>query len=173
MEFPSSSTLFAFLLFSIMLFKKVKRFKANDSIMLLPHAQPGQRPTSSPAERNGQEIWASMHLQLGEVSTLVVSSPEIAKELMKTNDISFAQRPNLLVTSIVSYGSTNIGFAPYGDYWRQVRKLCATELLSAKRVKSFQLIREEEVSNVIKRIASHSGSTINLSEEISSVTLPL
>ncbi|RVW96527.1 hypothetical protein CK203_029643 [Vitis vinifera] len=100
MEFPSSSTLFAFLLFSIMLFKKVRRFKANDSIMLLPHAQPGQRPTSSPAERNGQEIWASMHLQLGEVPPL----------------------------------------------W------------------------EEEVSNVIKRIASHSGSTINLSEEISSVT---
>ncbi|WJZ92498.1 hypothetical protein VitviT2T_011488 [Vitis vinifera] len=92
---------------------------------------------------------------------------------MKTDDVSFAQRPNILVTSIVSYGSTNIGFAPYSDYWRQVRKLCATELLSAKRVKSFQLIREEEVSNVIKRIASHSGSTINLSEEISSVTSKL
>ena len=57
-----------------------------------------------------------MHLKLGEVSTIVVSSAEFAKEVMKTHDIIFASRPQILATRILSYGSTNIAFAPYGDY---------------------------------------------------------
>ena len=62
-----------------------------------------------------------MHLQLGEISPIVVSSPRVAREVLKTNDLAFAQRPQLLVSKIVSYDDSDIAFAPYGDYWRQIR----------------------------------------------------
>ncbi|RVW38416.1 Premnaspirodiene oxygenase [Vitis vinifera] len=101
---------------------------------------------------------------------LVVSSPEIAKEVMKTHDINFAQRPHLLATRIVTYDSTDIAFSPYGDYWRQLRKICVVELLSAKRVKSFQVIRKEEVSKLIRIINSSSRFPINLRDRISAFT---
>ncbi|XVF77118.1 hypothetical protein PTKIN_Ptkin14bG0014900 [Pterospermum kingtungense] len=65
-----------------------------------------------------------MHLQLGQVSTVVVSSPEIAKEIMKTHDVIFAYRPFLVVPTITTYGYTDIAFAPYGNYWRKLRN-CA------------------------------------------------
>nr|AFK35275.1 unknown [Lotus japonicus] len=110
-----------------------------------------------------------MHLQLGEVIFIIVSSAEYAKEVMKTHDVTFASRPRSLFTDIVFYGSTGIGFSPYGDYWRQVRKICNVELLSMKRVQSLWPIREEEVKNLIQRIASEEGSVVNLSQAIDSL----
>ena len=56
-----------------------------------------------------------VQLQLGQVSTVIISSPDMAKEVMKTHDIIFAYRPNLLAARIMSYDSTNIAFSPYGN----------------------------------------------------------
>ncbi|KAJ1441269.1 Cytochrome P450 [Sesbania bispinosa] len=110
-----------------------------------------------------------MHLQLGEVFFIVVSSAEYAKEVMKTHDVIFASRPHLLATDIASYDSTDIAFSPYGDYWRQLRKICTIELLSTKRVKSLWPIREEEINTLIKWIASKEGSEVNLTQVVISM----
>lgn len=110
-----------------------------------------------------------MQLQLGEVPHIVVSSPETAKEVMKNNDINFAQRPFILSAIIITYNCTDVAFAPYGDYWRQVRKICTLELLSAKRVRSFGSIREEEVSNLISTISANSGLPVNISKMVFSL----
>ncbi|XP_047172690.1 cytochrome P450 71D11-like [Vigna umbellata] len=107
-----------------------------------------------------------MHLQLGEVFTIIVSSPEYAKEIMKTHDLIFASRPTLLASDILSYESTNIIFAPYGNYWRQLRKICTVELFTQKRVSSFQPIREEVLTHLVKMIDSHKGSPLNLTEAV-------
>ncbi|AES70593.1 cytochrome P450 family 71 protein [Medicago truncatula] len=56
-----------------------------------------------------------MHLQLGEVYLIIVSSAEYAKEIMKTHDVIFVSRPLTLTSEIIFYDSTNIGFPPYGD----------------------------------------------------------
>ncbi|XP_024976292.1 cytochrome P450 71D11-like [Cynara cardunculus var. scolymus] len=111
-----------------------------------------------------------MHLQLGELSVIVVSSPETAKEVMKTHDVTFADRPYLFASSVICNGATNLTFAPYGDYWKQLRKICAMELLSPMRVQSFRSTREEEVSHFIKSISENIGSPIDLSERIFSLT---
>ncbi|RWR75964.1 Cytochrome P450 71A1 [Cinnamomum micranthum f. kanehirae] len=66
------------------------------------------------------------------------------------------------------YGCIDVAFASYGEYWRQVRKMCVAELLSIKRVNSFRSIMEEEVGLMIERI-SHSSSTgaaVNLDDEL-------
>ncbi|XP_012465548.1 cytochrome P450 71D10 [Gossypium raimondii] len=111
-----------------------------------------------------------MHLQLGQVSTVVVSSAEMAKEIMKTHDIVFANRPFLVVSMITTYECTDIAFSPYGNYWRHLRKICTEELLSAARVNSFQSIREEEVLNLIETIKSNEGLAVNLSEKVFSMS---
>ncbi|KAK8300152.1 hypothetical protein V6Z12_D05G368800 [Gossypium hirsutum] len=113
---------------------------------------------------------AIMHLQLGQISTVVVSSAEMAKEIMKTHDIVFANRPVLASAKIITYGCTDIVFSPYGNYWRNLRKICTSELLNATRVASFQSIREEEVLNLVETIKSNEGSAVNLSRKVFSLS---
>ncbi|XP_028799812.1 cytochrome P450 71D10-like [Neltuma alba] len=110
-----------------------------------------------------------IHLQLGQLSHIIVSSPEYAKEIMKTHDQIFANRPRILASDILAYNSTNIFFSPYGNYWRQLRKICMLELFSSKRVQSFRRIREEEISALVRNISEHEGSVMSLSRRIFAV----
>nr|XP_043611566.1 germacrene A hydroxylase-like [Erigeron canadensis] len=121
-----------------------------------------------------QKLGPIVHLKLGEVSAVVISSSVLAKEIMKTHDLSFVNRPKILSAEIVGYNYTDIAFAPYGEYWRQMRKICIVELLSAKKVRSFESVRDEESWNLIESIGSlalppYGSETINLSEKIFSM----
>ncbi|RZC91786.1 hypothetical protein C5167_027857 [Papaver somniferum] len=95
-----------------------------------------------------------MFLYLGQSPTLVVSSVEMAKEIMKSQDLIFANRTPTAASKALLYGSSDIVFSSYGDYWRQVKKICVLELLSPKRIQSFKHVRVEEVDVVINKIAS-------------------
>eukprot|EP00253_Pinus_taeda_P027373 PITA_27373 len=106
-----------------------------------------------------------MSLRLGSSAlTLVVSSADMAKEFLKNNDRLFAGRPQSMAAKYLSYNFSNVGYAPYGAYWRQMRKICVLQLLSSKRLDSFRFIREEEVCSMIRSIIEDSeGSHVPVS----------
>ncbi|EFJ14295.1 hypothetical protein SELMODRAFT_120910 [Selaginella moellendorffii] len=99
-----------------------------------------------------------MHLRFGTVPVIVASSPAMAKEVLKTHDLAFASRPYLLVGEYAAYNFHNIGLAPYGDHWKMMRKLCSTELFTAKRIDSFSWVRVEELSGMVSGLLAKSAS---------------
>ncbi|PKU85770.1 Cytochrome P450 71A1 [Dendrobium catenatum] len=114
-----------------------------------------------------------MLLQLGSIPTLVVSSPSTAREIMRTHDLVFASRPSLKAARILLYNNNDMALAPYGEYWRQTRKICVTNLLSLKMIQSFSLVRLEEVSLMIERIArmaSANNGVVCVSEILNTLT---
>ncbi|PWA87912.1 hypothetical protein CTI12_AA121700 [Artemisia annua] len=107
-----------------------------------------------------------MHMQLGQVSVVVISSPRLAKEVLKTHDIALADRPKTFGSELVLYGNTDIALSSYGEYWRQMKKISSLELLSVKKVRSFGLIREQEVDRFIELLSLSSGKPVNLQQTI-------
>ncbi|XP_020213364.1 cytochrome P450 71A1 [Cajanus cajan] len=109
-----------------------------------------------------------MMLQLGQVPTLVVSSADVANEIMRTHDVVFSNRPQPTAARIFLYGCNDVGFAPYGEEWRQKKKTCVVELFSVKKVRSFWSVREEVVAELVEGIREARGSgekaRVNLSE---------
>ncbi|KAJ9177669.1 hypothetical protein P3X46_012861 [Hevea brasiliensis] len=99
-----------------------------------------------------------MHLQLGLVPTIVVSSPKAAEFFLKIRDLNFATKKNL-------------SFASYGSYWRNVRKMCTLELLSNLKINSFKSMRKEELELLIEYIkeASRQRVSVDLSAKVSSL----
>lgn len=95
-----------------------------------------------------------MSLRLGSSLTLVVSSPEIAREFLKTHDQVFANKGPSAAAKHLSFNFSDIIFSPYRPYWAQMRKLCTLELLSSKRLDGFRFIREDEVFAMIRSITN-------------------
>ncbi|KAL3623509.1 hypothetical protein CASFOL_032325 [Castilleja foliolosa] len=112
-----------------------------------------------------------MSMKLGSVPLIVVSSPKIAKEILKTNDLAFSSRPRILGQVKLSYDRLDIAFAPYSESWRELRKICVVHLLSNKQVHSFRPIREDEVFRMVKNISD--GEVVDLSATMLSLTSTL
>ncbi|KAL4290377.1 hypothetical protein GQ457_14G004980 [Hibiscus cannabinus] len=91
-------------------------------------------------------------IKLGVQRALVVSSWEIAKECLTKNDKAFATRPKLLFMELLGYNYAMVSTAPYGAYWRQVRKFATIELLSNHRLDSFKHIRESEIKMCLQQL---------------------
>jgi cytochrome P450 len=96
-----------------------------------------------------------LYLRLGYLNHIVISNGEMALEVLKTHDANFASRPSSIVGKYAGYEYSDIVFAPYGDNWRLLRKICVTELLTQARIKSFEPGRQEEVARMVENIAKH------------------
>ncbi|XVF08813.1 hypothetical protein REPUB_Repub07fG0035700 [Reevesia pubescens] len=133
--------------------------------------QLGKLPHRSLRDLSGK-YGSLLLLQLGHNPTLVVSSAEMAREIFENHDIVFSSRPSTTAAKILLYGCSDVGYAPYGEYWRQVRKITVLELLSRRRVQSFQFVRDEEVEVVINKIrrASVKRESINLSQMMMAIS---
>ncbi|KAF7838233.1 cytochrome P450 71A9-like [Senna tora] len=167
---------FLTLFFIFSLIKHLKKSSSKNSHLLLP---PG--PTGLPLigalhllddlphrafHKLSSQYGPLMFLQLGSIPTLVVSSSDIATEIFKYHDITFSDRPVLYAAKTFSYNCSTMSFAPYGDYWREIRKIVMLELLSSKRVQAFQAVRAQELELFLDSIARESSASrpVNLSE---------
>uniref|UniRef100_A0A453I9T6 Uncharacterized protein n=1 Tax=Aegilops tauschii subsp. strangulata TaxID=200361 RepID=A0A453I9T6_AEGTS len=123
------------------------------------HAPPlGRAPAPRP-EGPGRRTRPAHDAPARGTPLVVVSSREMAREVLRTHDANFATRPRLLAGETLMYGCSDILFSPSGTYWRKLRPLCAAEILSANRVRSFRHIREQEVRSHVENIHAAGPST--------------
>lgn len=114
-----------------------------------------------------------MYLQLGQVPCLVVCTAAAAKDLFKSHDAAFSNRPKRLDHRVIS-GTTykSLTSAPYGPYWRQVRRVCNTELFSPAQHASHERFRRQEIHSMMKALLqpSQTGDAVDLQSWSTGVT---
>lgn len=90
--------------------------------------------------------------RIGVHRAVVVSSWEVAKECYTTNDRAFASRPLTTTAKIMSYNYAMFSFSPYGPYWREIRKIAMSQLLSNLRLELLKDVRDTEINTSIKEL---------------------
>lgn len=113
-----------------------------------------------------------IHVSLGESDAVVVSSPEIARAMLKDLDPSFADRKPGVAIEIMRYGCSDIAFSPYGEYWKRMRKVCTNQVLSPSMVRSFRSIWRDEASRLVRSVSEDygAGRIVNLTERVVSLS---
>ncbi|KAG4193804.1 hypothetical protein ERO13_A06G014700v2 [Gossypium hirsutum] len=124
-------------------------------LRLLGGSQPPHISLANMADKYGRIF----SIKLGVHRALVVSDWEIAKAFLTTNDKAFASRPKLASSELLGNNSAMLGFAPYGPYWRQIRKVATIELLSNHRLEllKHQLWNKKRSANSDKVLVEMKG----------------
>ncbi|XVF32143.1 hypothetical protein REPUB_Repub17cG0056600 [Reevesia pubescens] len=91
-------------------------------------------------------------LKLGSRRVLVVSSWEIAKDCLTNNDRTLATRASIAAGKHMGYNNAIFALAPYGEYWRNIRKIATIELLSSNRLEKLKHVRFSEIDLFIKEL---------------------
>ncbi|KAK3224791.1 hypothetical protein Dsin_004653 [Dipteronia sinensis] len=102
-------------------------------------------------------------LWLGNKLCVVVSSPALAKELVRDQDTIFANRDLIAALYAVSDGN-DIAYLPYGPEWRKLRKLFVSHMMSNASLDACYSLRKQEVNKIIRDVYKRSGKAIDISE---------
>ncbi|KAH8161403.1 hypothetical protein CIB48_g6845 [Xylaria polymorpha] len=88
-------------------------------------------------------------LWLGNQLFVIISSPEIAKDLMVTNGASFSSRKEMFIKSQTVFAGRGITATPYNDRWRKHRRIAAG-WLHQKAVDGYTLVLDREATDMIR-----------------------
>ncbi|OMO92211.1 Cytochrome P450 [Corchorus olitorius] len=115
-------------------------------------------------------------IRLGSHQALLVSDSKVAKECFTTNDKVLCTRPKSLALELMGYNNKIFGFGPYGQYWRDMRKLVTVELLSSRRLELLKHVRDTEINCFIKElyeqtVKNRGVAVVEMKERISNLAM--
>ncbi|XP_028772207.1 cytochrome P450 78A5-like [Neltuma alba] len=90
-----------------------------------------------------------MVISLGANPVIIASHPETAQEILCS--LAFSDRPIKESARLLMFERA-IGFAPNGEYWRQLRKITAVHLFCPKRISGQEGIRRQVVEEMMKKV---------------------
>lgn len=111
-----------------------------------------------------------MAFSLGETRVIVTCNPDVAKEIL--NSSVFADRPVKESAYSLMFNRA-IGFAPYGVYWRTLRRIAATHLFCPKQIKASEAQRFDIARQMAAMFSgdNEKGMAINVREALKTASL--
>ncbi|BAU01758.1 Cytochrome P450 [Vigna angularis] len=148
---------FMVLLFSWNFFFKTRRFwnlpPGPFSFPIIGNLHQMRQPLHRTFHALSQKHGKVFSLWFGSRFVVIVSSLEAAQECFTKNDIVLANRPRFLAGKYIGYNNTTVAVSPYGDHWRNLRRIMSLEVLSTHRLNCFLEIRRDEIMRLVRKLA--------------------
>jgi len=103
--------------------------------------------------KHGPVVW----LQIGAMKTMVILSADAASVFFKHHDHAFADRTITETMRAHNYNKSSLALAPYGPYWRLMRRLVTVDMLVAKRINETASVRRKCVNDMITWLSKEAG----------------
>ncbi|KAL4578868.1 hypothetical protein LXL04_014999 [Taraxacum kok-saghyz] len=92
----------------------------------------------------------------------------MAKQFLKTCENAYMDRPQNAAVVYLTYGSKDFSFAPYGTYWKFMKKIVTSQLLNGSTLDLLLPIRHDEIYRLMKSICQKAeiGKAVDLEGEV-------
>nr|Q9AR74.1 RecName: Full=Trans-cinnamate 4-monooxygenase; AltName: Full=Cinnamic acid 4-hydroxylase; Short=C4H; Short=CA4H; AltName: Full=Cytochrome P450 73; AltName: Full=Cytochrome P450C4H [Ruta graveolens]CAC35977.1 putative cinnamate 4-hydroxylase [Ruta graveolens] len=91
-------------------------------------------------------------LRMGQRNLVVVSSPEMAKEVLHTQGVEFGSRTRNVVFDIFTGKGQDMVFTVYSEHWRKMRRIMTVPFFTNKVVQQQRFNWEDEAARVVEDV---------------------
>lgn len=103
-------------------------------------------------------------LKLGTKLHVVVNSINLVKIMTRDLDQTFANRSPPITALAITYGGLDVAWSNNNAYWRKMRKLLVSQVLSNTNLKASQNFRTLEVRKTVNKVYTKIGTKIDINE---------
>ncbi|KAL3517952.1 hypothetical protein ACH5RR_020541 [Cinchona calisaya] len=100
-------------------------------------------------------------LRMGQRNLVVVSSPDLAKDVLHTQGVEFGSRTRNVVFDIFTGKGQDMVFTVYGEHWRKMRRIMTVPFFTNKVVQQNRHGWEEEAGRVVEDVKKNPESSTN------------
>ncbi|PKA61787.1 Trans-cinnamate 4-monooxygenase [Apostasia shenzhenica] len=94
-------------------------------------------------------------LRMGQRNLVVVSSPDLAREVLHTQGVEFGSRTRNVVFDIFTGKGQDMVFTVYGEHWRKMRRIMTVPFFTNKVVQQYRHGWEEEAARVVDDVRNN------------------
>jgi hypothetical protein len=123
----------------------------------------GDKPHKSLSEL-AKAHGAIMSLKIGRVTTIVISSADMAKEVLQKHDQLLSNRTIPDALRACEHGVFNLAWIPVSSQWRNLRKICNGQLFSNTALDANKDIRRKKVQELLAETqqSSQTGEAVEI-----------
>ncbi|KAL9252626.1 Geraniol 8-hydroxylase-like protein [Drosera capensis] len=114
-----------------------------------------------------------INLELGVINTVVISSVDMAREVLKKKDASFLYRAHFDGATLFDHMNSSLGLLQPGPKWRAMRRMCTTNIFSSGKLDASHEIRRKKVLELISSVEEgcRAGTPLNIGQAAFNVIL--
>ncbi|XP_047946304.1 ferruginol synthase-like [Salvia hispanica] len=116
-----------------------------------------------------------MSIRLGSVYTVVVSTPEMAMELLQRHGQVFSGRTVPHAMEACDFSKLSMTYGPAGKEWRDKRKMCKEIVFSERCLEGTEALRQEMLRRLVDAVNVHCdrGDVVNIHDAVFMANLDL